>query len=114
MNLVLDVLLGVFVAFCLGIVAFVALYPFPNSRPSMDMEELTRKVKMFLSAGVKDNGGRLFVELIEEDVLLSLVLRNDSPGFDELRQLDDFRKLNTSKTAAVIKRLGEIHDQYII
>jgi hypothetical protein len=114
MNLALNILLGVFFALCLGSVASVVLSPLLRSSPSKDMEELKQKVQAFLSAGTGENIGSRFVGLIEAGFVLSLVMGNDSPGFDDLRQLEDFHKLNTPTVVSAIKKLGEIYDQYYI
>ena len=112
MDLKLNILLIVVIALFLTVVAFVVIPHFHASRSSK--ERLTRKVKDFLSADVSDNGGCTYVELINEGFQLSLVIGNDSRGFSYQRQLDDFRRMNTSKAASVINELGGTHEQYYI
>ena len=97
---------------CLIGAAFAVSPLFLKSHPEKVVKKLTRKVQAFLSANY--NGGRFFVELIEDSFLLSLVMGNDSPGFDDLRQLFDFKRQSTPKTVSVMKEFGETYDSYHI
>lgn len=113
-DLMLNTTLILLVVSSLGLVGYVVVSFFHEPHSKKGDKRLNQMVNTFLSAGVKDNGGRHFIGLINVGVLLTLLIGNGSSGFSSLRHLDDFRKQNNQTTASIINKYGEIHDQYYI
>jgi hypothetical protein len=102
-------------ALCIVGIVSVAAPLFLKSSSEKPVKELTRKVQAFLSAEAGNNsGGRYFAELIDDGFLLSLVMGNHS-GFDDGKQLEDFRRQSESEiVVSAMKKVGETYDRYYI
>ena len=116
MELMFNIFLMVSILAFLGVVSFVVVSIIHSKNAENEVEKNIKLIKGIIQAFIRGEVdlSQHFMKLVKLGYFTSFRMGNHGGEFNYNRQLEDFRKFNTSKMSDALRRVGERYERYNI